>query len=205
MRKRDSVRVVLSILFCTVFLFVFASCDNNDSTGPDDNQNQNSNTITGTVHLPDSLAGYKVCIGTLEGWLDFWTNVDDTTLMKLSYSYGGTGPIDVDHVVVLEAGEAERTFTYEMPEADYEHVDFVVAWVDRNEDQDIATVDDGSGHLLIAEQSRFPLKEYESATHVIDTWGYVAYGAEVEFLVYINNENLGLSIVGTSGFNFFFK
>jgi len=137
--------------------------------------------------------------------LDFWADTEDTTLLEISFSYEGTGPLLPENTIVLAAGEAERSFSYEMSTENYEHIDFVVAWVDKNGDSAIETVDDGSGNLQITEQTRLPLKEHEGATYVIDSWGYIAVGSDVEFLVFINNENLGLSIVGTSGFDFHFK
>lgn len=180
-----------------------AACEeDDDTTGP---SGENGNTITGTVYLPDSLAGYAVCLGTLEGWLDFGASFDDTTLLEISYSYTGTGPLEPDNIVTLEAGNAERTFSFELPTDTYDQVDFVVAWVDKDGDSAIETVDDGSGNLTISEQTRLPLKTYESVTYVIDSWGYIATGSDVEYLLFINSENLGLSIVGTSGFDFHFK
>lgn len=188
---------------CLGLMFAFTACtEDDDTTGPGD---ENTNTITGTVHLPDSLAGYVVCMGTLEGWLDFWTDGVDTTLLELSYSYDGTGPIQADNVITLAAGDVERTFSFELPTDTYEQVDFVVAWVDRDGDSAIETADDGFGNLVIVEQTRVPLKEYEGATYVIDGLGYFASGSDVEYLLFIDNQNLGLSIVGNSGFDFYFQ
>ncbi|MFH0881443.1 MAG: hypothetical protein V2A56_00495 [bacterium] len=205
MKSREILlRGLLCGLLCFGLMFAFTACEKDETTSPNDNQG-NENTITGTVYLPDSLASYVVCIGTLEGFLDFWTDFSDTTLLTISSSYEGTAPIEVLNTVVLDAGETERTYSFDMPSENYENVDFVVAWVDKNEDSAIAAEDDGTGSLQFLEQARVPLKEYEGASYVIDFWGYMAAGDELEYLLFINSENLGLSIVGTSGFDFHFQ
>lgn len=193
--------VVCGVL-CLGVTFMMTACEeDNDTTGPSD---ENTNTITGIVYLPDSLAGYVVRLGTLEGWMDFNTGFDDTTLLDFSMFYDGDGSIQPSHILTLDAGSAERSYSYDLPTDDYENVDWVIAWVDKNSDSAVETVGDGSSGFIITEQMRVPLKEYEGSTYVIDSWGYIASTDDVEFLLFINSENLGLSIVGRSGFDFHF-
>lgn len=138
----------------------------------------------------------------MAGFLDGWRRYDSAGAFILLRWYRAYPGRQRDYP---RSGDVERTFSFELPTDTYEQVDFVVAWVDRDGDSAIETADDGFGNLVIVEQTRVPLKEYEGATYVIDGLGYFASGSDVEYLLFIDNQNLGLSIVGNSGFDFYFQ
>lgn len=167
-----------------VAILVLVACG--ESTGPGDPPRE----ISGTITVPAAMQAAPVVVGHMD-LLFVLTGSEDTIT-----NIGQISPVPDDPITVA-GGATSRSYTYTLP-TDPRTFGELMAFVDL----------DGDGSLdLPDEPARFPRKAIDGVEKVIASWGWFQFGDDpstADYLVFDGETNVGLSIVGASGFNFEF-
>lgn len=181
-------RFVLFQIILILAMF-FGGCSKNSTNS---SPVGNANTIKGVITIADSLKDSPIVVGILADSILLSVFVDPQDSSRALPFFDGS--YVVMNEVKTSPGTTNRQYSLQLPE-DPDQMGRVIAFIDKNNNLKWDTQ---------SETAKYPIKEYQGKKYVIRYWGYFQLGGSVDYLIFLNNENLGLSIVGNDGFNFYF-